>query len=246
MMADDIKRTTMYSDADIMATLQKYKEHAEAQGLIVYAIALKGSQNYNLADEESDIDANLVYIPTPRQLRAGTTYKYEFDEGEVVCHNIYDFAAIVAKGNPQWVEVCNTEYVIGDLSLFKHYKLNPSALKGMMMEKVHSFSKLYPSRAKFVKQFGYDPKQLHHIIRLYDCLNHDTPIFTYNDYDRDYMLSIKRGQSPGSVEKAEAVKEAYVKQLEALYETKKKAYIPQEVDYDLLDSILIKYYKEHL
>lgn len=50
---------------NIIATLEKFKKHAEENGLNVYSIALKGSQNYNLSDDESDVDANLVFIPTP-------------------------------------------------------------------------------------------------------------------------------------------------------------------------------------
>ena len=34
----------------IIKKLQEYKEHIESEGLTVYAIALKGSQNYNLSD----------------------------------------------------------------------------------------------------------------------------------------------------------------------------------------------------
>jgi len=127
---------------DILKVLQQYKEYAEAQGLVVYAVALKGSQNYNLDDNESDIDANLVFIPSLAQLRTNEKFKFEFPTGEVTCHNIYSFAEIVAKGNPQWIEVCNTEYVIGDLSLFQHYNLNPSAVKGMVMEKSKEMDKL--------------------------------------------------------------------------------------------------------
>ena len=40
---------------EIMKKLQEYKEHIESEGLTVYAIALKGSQNYNLSSGESDI-----------------------------------------------------------------------------------------------------------------------------------------------------------------------------------------------
>ena len=126
----------------IMEALQEFKDKAEEKGLIVYAVALKGSQNYNLHDEESDIDANLVFIPTPRELRSDTKYEIETENGKCTCHNIYQFATIVAKGNPQWIEICNTEYVIGDLSYFRKYKLNPSALKGMVMEKSARMDKL--------------------------------------------------------------------------------------------------------
>ena len=227
-----------------MDTLQQYKEYAESQGLQVYAIALKGSQNYNLHDEESDIDANLVFIPSLQDLRTNKKYKYTFPTGEVTCHNIYDFATIVAKGNPQWVEVCHTEYVIGDLSLFKHYTLNPSALKGMVMEKVAAFSKLYPSRAKYVEQYGYDPKQLHHIIRLYDSLYTGDPIFKYYSADRDWMLDIKRGRIPTTLAEAMSLRDTYLAKLAQIYEDRKLSYQPQEVDYSTIDKIVLNYYKE--
>lgn len=231
---------------DIMKKLQEYKEHIESQGLTVYAIALKGSQNYNLNDEESDIDANVVFIPTLDQLRKNYKTKFTFDTGEVTCHNIYAFASIVAKGNPQWIEVCNTPYVIGDLSYFSKYKVNPSALKGMFMEKVEAFSKLYPSREKYVKEFGYDGKQLHHLIRLYDSLANDDPILKYFGKDRDFMLDIKRHRYPNNLADAEALRDLYVDKLSKIYAAKKLAYKEQEVDYKYIDSIVMGYYMKGL
>ena len=226
---------------EILPTLQKYKEHAEAQGLIVYAIGLKGSQNYNLSDEESDIDANLVFIPTLSQLRKAEKFKFTFEEGEVTCHNIYTFAEIVAKGNPQWIEVCHSEWQIGSFDLFKHFNLNPSALKGMMMEKVHAFSKLYPSRKKYIEEFGYDPKQLHHIIRLYDTLRLNVNVHKYDTDMRTWMMDIKRGRYPNTLLEAEELRDSYVYELGKIYEERKLAYKPQEVDYDMLDSIVMQY-----
>ena len=228
----------------ILDTLQQYKSHIESHGYFVYAIMLKGSQNYNLDDSESDIDANAILIPTPSQLRSDEKPKFEFPTGEVTCHNIYSFAEIVAKGNPQWIEVCHTEYHIGNsLDLFKHYDLNPSALKGMVMEKVTAFDKLYPSRAKYVEQFGYDPKQLHHIIRLYDVLNLDVKVYKYSDDERTRMLNIKRGRYPGSKEEAFTLRDSYIAKLNSIYESKKLAYTPQKVDYQALDTIVLDFYK---
>ena len=220
----------------IMTILENYKLHAEQQGLTVFAIALKGSQNYNLDDNESDIDANLVFIPSFKDLREDTKYKFNFPEGECTCHNLYSFATIVAKGNPQWIEVCNTEYTIGDLSMFKHYNLNPSALKGMVMEKVSAFKKLYPSREKFI---GYDPKQLHHIIRLYDLLNKNVNVYKYTDEEKVELVNIKRGCL--SETEADELKDHYVKLIVEIYEARKLAYKPQPIDYELLDSIMKDY-----
>jgi predicted nucleotidyltransferase len=224
----------------IMATLEKFKTHAQAQGLNVYAVALKGSQNYNLDDDLSDIDANLVFIPTPQQLRNNKKFKFEFDEGDVVCHNIFAFAEIVAKGNPQWIEVCHSEFMLGDLDIFKDFDVNPSALKGMMMEKVSAFSKRYPSRVKYVEEFGYDPKQLHHIIRLYDVLNKSVKVYKYTDAEKKHMVDIKRGSFPESKEDAFALRDEYVSKIEKIYDAKNIEYKSQSIDWDLLDNIFIK------
>jgi len=222
----------------IIEALQEFKDIAINNGLNVFAVALKGSQNYNLQDDESDIDANLVFIPTLQQLRENKAYKFSTENGEVTCHNIYSFAEIVAKGNPQWIEVCNTEYIIGNLSMFSHFKVNPSALKGMFMEKVHAFDKLYPSRRVYVEKFGWDPKQLHHLIRLYDYLN--TGISKYNDEQREYMLDIKRGRYPETKEEAFKLRDDYVEKLNNIYNEKKLEYSPQKVDYNMLDEIVMK------
>lgn len=226
----------------ILEKLNEFKTEAEKSGLNVYAVALKGSQNYNLDDEESDIDANLVFIPTLSQIRSKKNYKITKEFGECTCHNIYEFADIVAKGNPQWIEICHTEYIIGDLSIFKDFKINPSALKGMIMEKFVAFDKLYPSREKYVKQFGYDPKQLHHIIRLYDCLEKDVNFYKYTDEEKIHMLDIKRGRFPKTKEEAFLLRDEYITKLNNLYESRKLSYVKQEIDYDLIDEIVIQSY----
>lgn len=222
----------------IMETLQQYKEHAESQGFNTYSIMLKGSQNYNLHDEESDIDANLVFIPTFSQLRSNKAVKLEFPTGDVTCHNIYSFAEIVAKGNPQWIEVCNTPHHIGEsLEMFQDYRVSPSALKGMMMEKVTAFDKLYPSRKKYVEQFGYDPKQLHHIIRLYDLINEECNTKTYHGEDRTKMLKIKRGTLL-TKDQAFEMRDEYVSKLSEIYDSRKLKYSPQKVNYEVIDKIM--------
>ena len=231
------------STSSILDTLQSYKKHIEDQGYYVYCIMLKGSQNYNLSDEESDIDANAILIPKLADIRSNIKPKFTFPTGEVTCHNIYSFAEIVAKGNPQWIEVCHTPYKIGkDISMFNHYVVNPSALKGMVMEKFVAFDKLYPSREVYVKKFGYDPKQLHHIIRLYDLLDKNAKVYQYSGETREWMMKVKRGILL-TKEEAFALRDSYVVKLSEIYEVKKLNYKPQPVDYEAIDKIVMAYYK---
>ncbi len=224
---------------EIMEGLLAFKEEAQKRGFNVYAIALKGSQNYNLDDEDSDIDANIVYLPTLAQIRQPESLKITLPIGECTLHSIYEFVNILSKGNPQFIELVHTEYILGDLSIFKDFKLNPSALKGMMLEKVKAFSHLYPSRAKYVEKFGYDPKQLHHIIRLYDALVADAPFIRYSGGARECMLDIKRGRFPGSLEEAIKLRDTYIEKVNDIYETKKLQYVQQKIDYKVIDKIVL-------
>ena len=224
----------------VMIQLQRYKLDLEARGHYVYAIMLKGSQNYNLHDSESDIDANAILIPSLSEIRNNKSYKYTYDTGEVTCHNIYTFAEIVAKGNPQWIETIHTPYHIGwSLELFKHFKVNPSALKGMVYEKVAAFDKLYPSRAHMIEKHGYDPKQLSSIIRLYHLLLINKEIYTYKGNFKEWMIAVKRG----SLNKTDAVVllHRYKNKITKIYEKRKVEYKLQCVNYKLIDSIVLNY-----
>ena len=227
----------------VMTQLHQYKSDLESKGHHVYAIMLKGSQNYNLHDSESDVDANAILIPSLSEIRHNKSYKYTYDTGEVTCHNIYSFADIVAKGNPQWSEAVNSKYVLGNsLDMFKKYIINPSALKGMFMEKVHALDKRYPSRAKYIDEYGWDGKQLHHLIRLYDLLLNDKIIHEYHGKDREYMLSIKRHKFPLTKEEAFSLRDEYVEKLNKIYEEKKTLYVPIPVDYEAIDTIVMQNY----
>lgn len=222
----------------VMAQLQHYKSDLEAKGHQVYAIMLKGSQNYNLHDSESDIDANAILIPSLSEIRHNKSYKYTYDTGEVTCHNIYSFADIVAKGNPQWIEVVHTPYHIGgSLELFKHFKVNPSALKGMVYEKVAAFDKLYQSRAHMIEKYRYDPKQLSSVIRLYHLLLLNKEIYTYKGKLKKWMIAVKRGLL--NKQEAKLLLDKYKNKIVKIYEKRKSEYKVQFVNYKVLDNIVL-------
>jgi hypothetical protein len=90
-------------------------------------------------------------------------------------------------------------------------RVNPlvaaKAMMGMVQEKFHAMEHRYPSRAHIVDKFGYDPKQLQHLIRMswfletyvYDeCCYKDTLTLDYTDNGqvgmRAWLLDVKRGR----------------------------------------------------
>ena len=83
---------------------------------------------------------------------------------------------------------------------------------------------------------------LHHIIRLYDVLDLDVKVHQYSEDNQTLMMDIKRGRFPGNKEAAFALRDEYLDKLTKIYDDKKLAYYPQEVNYEALDSILIKHY----
>lgn len=85
-------------------------------------------------------------------------------------------------------------------------------------------------------------KQLHHIIRLYDVLNFNVNVHQYEGEARDLMMAIKRGKFPETKEQAFLLRDEYVAKLSQIYEQRKIAYNPQEIDYEVLDKIVMNHY----
>jgi hypothetical protein len=80
-------------------------------------------------------------------------------------------------------------------------------MMGMVQEKFHAMEHRYPSRAEIVDKFGYDPKQLQHLIRMSwfletyvhdECCYKDILTLDYTDNGqvgmRAWLLDVKRGR----------------------------------------------------
>ena len=68
----------------IFKTLSKYKKDLEDRGYNVIYIGLYGSQNYSVDDEQSDIDARAIILPSLHDIvfRKVTSKVIEYDEGD--------------------------------------------------------------------------------------------------------------------------------------------------------------------
>ena len=65
------------------------------------------------------------------------------------------------------------------------------------MEKYHALQHEYPSKVDVLAQWGYDPKQLHHLLRVEDYLERYIAGEKYENclipLNADYLLAVKRG-----------------------------------------------------
>ena len=211
----------MKKEDNIKDILNHYKKVLEMQGYTVIYVALYGSQNYNVDDGQSDIDAKAIVLPTLSQIihRQPVSAVLETEYGAVDYKDIITFNDVIRKGNFSYIEAIQSQYRIGDIEtidrLFGNIPVNLKSIVGGMLEKRKALTHKYPSKVKEFEQFNCDPKQYHHIVRLADILmynlEHKTNLsyLTYDDEDRQLMIDIKR-RLIQSLEATEAAADAYI------------------------------------
>ena len=194
-------------DIEIFKELSNYKKILEEKGYYVIYIGLYGSQNYNLDDEESDIDVKAIIMPSLHDIifRNVTSTTIECEKGNIDVKDLLTFYDVIKKGNFSYIESIQTKYSIGDKyikDLFSQFQVNKKSVLGAMYEKRKALTHEYPSKKEEFEKWGFDPKQHHHILRLYDLLsyqliyNSNTAYLIYEDNDprRIELINYKRNK----------------------------------------------------
>lgn len=217
--------------------LHTHLDEVRARGHYPIYLALADSQNYDLANEDSDVDTKAIIVPTLRDLAinkqpVSTTIK--FDNGEQC--DVKDIRLMFQnfkKQNINFLEILFTQHYLAntgfnDLFLtlraradeIAHY--NPfMALKcmyGMANEKFKKMEHISPASEEKIKQFGYDPKQLHHIVRLREFaeryVNGEEFAACLKTKHKSYLLHLKEGKF--SLNDARAIASAEIIKLDAI------------------------------
>ena len=194
-------------DIEIYKELSNYKKVLEEKGYYVIYIGLYGSQNYNLDDEESDIDVKAIIMPSLHDIifRKVTSTTIECEKGNIDVKDLLTFYDVIKKGNFSYIESIQTKYSIGDKyikNLFNQFQVNKKSVLGAMYEKRKALTHEYPSKKEEFEKWGFDPKQHHHILRLYDLLNYNLLYNTNksylkyedNDIRRTKLIKFKRNK----------------------------------------------------
>lgn len=174
---------------DIMAELQSHKEEAEQLENGKYRpiyIALQGSQNYSLDTENSDVDTKVITLPSLDQIiknkkPASFTHVRENNE-HIDMKDVRLMFDCFKKQNINFIEILFSDYYI---IMNENYRelieelrshaeeiavINPyraiKCMKGMAFEKYHALCHPYPAKIDIINKYGYDGKQLHHLLRL--------------------------------------------------------------------------------
>ena len=151
----------------------------------IVGIFLQGSQNYNLQVPGSDVDTKLIVVPTFDDIvfnrKAVSTTHVRQNNEHIDFKDIRLYAETFRNQNLNFLEILFTRYCIlnplyeeewmrlvearefiAHMNLYRAVK----SMKGIAMEKYHAMEHPYPSKLDILAQYGYDPKQLHHLVRV--------------------------------------------------------------------------------
>lgn len=212
----------MQRERYIMNRLREhYKYLLENYDYKVIYLALQGSQNYELDvyDDEykSDIDTKAIIVPTLEDIAKN---KKPVSETIVLPNNehidVKDIRVMFdtfKKQNVNYIEILFTDYYIlnaeygeyiEDLlksaELIAHLNYNQAlkCMAGMSMEKLKALQHPYPTIVDKIKKYGYDPKQLHHILRMNDFIKKYVSGKPYKEClipdDKEVLIEIKKGK----------------------------------------------------
>ena len=238
-----------------------------------FVICLQGSQNYNLADKSSDIDTKLLTIPSLDDLALNkkplSTTCILPNEEHCDCKDVREYFKIFRKSNINFVEILWTDYWIVNpkyedlwLELLRdreeYARYNPyaavSCMKGMASEKLHALDHEYPSRMSYIEKYGFDPKQLSHLVRIYFFIqeyikgNKYQDCLVLNEERRDLLLDIKRTGLNLTKESAIEMGKDCFQQISILADNFRK-HTSNQPDKDLdsrLDNILLRIIKRSI
>ncbi len=194
-----------YKDA-----LKRFKEKN-----IVF-LGLQGSQNYGLDYEDSDIDTKLIVTPTFKDLAfnkkpVSTTFIRE-DNSHTDDKDIRLYIEIFRKQNLNFIEILFTPYSIvnplyekqwnrliaanEEIAHYNQFRAVKSMV-GVALNKYHSLTHPFPAKVEVLAKYGYDPKQLHHMLRIEEYLQRYIQGESYeaclHSLQKDYLISVKRG-----------------------------------------------------
>ena len=183
----------MSREERIMKRVQEHYDYLQSLGYEVVCVCLQGSQNYGLdeySDEYmSDIDTKAIVLPPLDDFIAAappvSTVVIMDNNEHAEVKDIRIMFDMFKKANISYIELLFTEFKIinpewaefieplfANRELISKYNRNQflRCIAGMAMEKRKALCHPYPNLIEKIEKYGYDGKQLHHCVRLYNFI----------------------------------------------------------------------------
>lgn len=235
----------------------------------IIGIFLQGSQNYHLETSRSDVDTKLLVAPSFNEIALAkqpvshthvrsNNEHIDFKDIRLMIQTFRkqninfieclftSYKMVTDKYASLWAELCNRKEDIA------HY--DPAYAVKSMMGQIRQKRKYLQNdsegRHANIEKYGYDPKELHHIIRFEEFMRRYIAGESFEDClipkDRDYLIHVKEGW----YDENEAVIKAdlYVSLAEETADTFINTYkgAPNQEVSKFLDDMQIKFMKEAL
>lgn len=251
----------------INARLLEDFNYVTSLGYNVLGVFLQGSQNYQLDYSGSDIDTKAIIIPSfidfvLNRKPVSTTLIRE-DNSHIDLKDIRLMHDCFRKQNINFIEILFTKYKYLDPeyeSIYQpmfdnneriaHYNnyAAVNCIAGMVYEKHKAMEHPYPTLVEKIKKYGYDNKQLHHIIRCEEFLKRYINGVPYAECliptDPQHLIDIKASYIYSLEEAREIANniEFIVRDVKQKYMDSHSVVIDRGVD-DIMDIVLINVLK---
>ena len=198
----------------------------------IVGVFLQGSQNYGLQIPTSDVDTKLILTPTFEEIvfnkkPISTTHVRANDEYTDL-KDIRLMFSTFRKQNLNFIEILFTPYLwvnplfadewsrlTAEREKIAHYSPYSAVktMKGIAMEKYHAMEHEYPSKLEVLAEYGYDPKQVSHLVRVQNFISSYLAGYPYEEClypkDKDFIMDIKLGRY--SLDEARKIADKYLK-----------------------------------
>ena len=231
----------MYKNAlDVRKRVNEHYNEVTNLGYNVVGVFLQGSQNYNLQYENSDVDTKAILLPSFEDFclnRApiSTTHICENNE-HIDLKDIRLMFDCFKKQNVNFVEILFTKYkvvnpkykkivqlLLDNKELIAHYNnyAAVNCMTGLSMEKYKALEHPYPATIDKIEKYGYDGKQLCHLVRINEFMKRYIQGTPYAEClvskIPEYLINLKRNTVP--LEEARILADLYNKETKTIKDT---------------------------
>ena len=228
-----------HSDEWIKSEMREHLEESitRRHGHRIVGLFYQGSGNYGLDTANSDVDTKLIMVPGFRDIAMNnspiSTTHVRDNDAHTDEKDIRLYIDTFRKQNLNFLEILFTPYYYlrddfaeqwhrlidarEDIAHMNLYRAVQS-MYGIAKEKYHAFDHPYPSKVEVLAHYGYDPKQLHHQLRVEEYISRyiDGERYEYCLISRfpDYLINVKQGCY--DLHEAIRVREESMKRIDAM------------------------------
>jgi hypothetical protein len=264
------------TNENIMKRVQEHYNYIKDKYEVV-AIFLQGSQNYKLDvyndDYQSDVDTKAIILPTFNEFILGKEPISETlvldNQEHIDLKDIRVMFTMFKKANISYIELLFTDFyivnpkyqeILDELRSIRDdiidYPRLIKACYGMTLEKRKALCHPYPTIKWKIDKYGFDGKQLSHLMRLFFLLTDldESGVLTKETFYpkeefREDLIAVKENKTEASLEKTIETADNFCEWTKELADSMlEEEWI--EPNTELLDNLLIKtlrqYFKEDI